>query len=147
MTLHLRQAVISDLPAIYRGEEAYIRQWEPQHEAAWRSQTERHLTQWVENFERMTVAVLNNQFAGYSLWARAGDCAELYTLHVADTLRRNGIGTALLEGFVKAAFGQGFTRLCLSVRPDNPAKGIYERAGFQCTGTAANGYLTYERRS
>nr|GFB64088.1 hypothetical protein [Tanacetum cinerariifolium] len=77
MTLHLRQAVISDLPAIYRGEEAYIRQWEPQHEAAWRFQTERHLTQWVENFERMTVAVLNNQFAGYSLWARAGDCAEL----------------------------------------------------------------------
>jgi ribosomal-protein-alanine N-acetyltransferase len=61
MTLHMRQAVITDLPAIFRGEEAYIRQWEPQHEAAWRSQTERHLTQWVDNFERMTVAVLNNQ--------------------------------------------------------------------------------------
>jgi ribosomal protein S18 acetylase RimI-like enzyme len=147
MTLQLRQAVISDLPAIYRGEEAYIRQWEPQHEAAWRSQTERHLTQWVENFERMTVAVLNNQFAGYSLWAHTDDCAELYTLHVAKTLRRNGIGTALFEGFVIAASGQGFTGLRLSVRPDNPAKGIYERAGFQCTGTAANGYLTYERHS
>jgi ribosomal-protein-alanine N-acetyltransferase len=147
MTPVLRQAVITDLPAIYRGEEAYIRQWEPQHEAAWRSQIERHLTSWVDNFERLTVAVFEDQFAGYSLWAHAANCAELYTIHVANPLRRNGIGSALFEAFVTAASGQGFTRLRLSVRPDNPARGIYERAGFQCTGTAANGYLTYERRS
>lgn len=30
----LRPARVTDLPAIYRGELGYIRQWEPQHEHA-----------------------------------------------------------------------------------------------------------------
>jgi ribosomal-protein-alanine N-acetyltransferase len=42
MALQLRQGCVTDLLAIYRGEESYIRCWEPDHEAAWCSQLERH---------------------------------------------------------------------------------------------------------
>ncbi|MFC6335538.1 GNAT family N-acetyltransferase [Pseudomonas sp. CCM 7891] len=146
MALRLRQARVTDLPSIYRGEQSYIRRWEPDHEQAWRSQMERHLTRWVENFERMTVAVIGEQFAGYSLWAPEKGCAELCTINVHESYRRAGIGRALLDAYTLDATRQGFTHLALSVHPDNPAKSMYERAGFVCTGTGAHNYLRYERQ-
>jgi hypothetical protein len=42
MALCLRQACVTDLPAIYRGEKSYIRGWELEHETSWRSQLGRH---------------------------------------------------------------------------------------------------------
>jgi hypothetical protein len=44
MTLRLRQARVTDIPLIYRGEQDYIRCREPDHEAQWRLQLERHLS-------------------------------------------------------------------------------------------------------
>jgi len=146
MALRLRQACVTDLPAIYRGEEHYIRNWEPDHEAAWRANLERHLTRWVENFERLTVAIIGEAFAGYSLWAPEHGYAELCTISVNQGHRRSGVGTALLEAYALDAARQGFTRLRLSVRADNPARLMYQQAGFACTGTGANDYLTYERQ-
>jgi [ribosomal protein S18]-alanine N-acetyltransferase len=143
MALRLRQASVTDLPAIYRGEERYIRAWEPAHEASWRADLERHLTRWVENFNQLTVAVIDDCFAGYSLWIPEGAYAELCTLHVVPDYRRSGTGRALLEAYVGDAARQGFSQFRLSVRPDNPAKVLYEKAGFECTGTGAHGYLTY----
>lgn len=145
--LVLRPASVSDLPAVYRGEQAYIRRWEPDHEAAWRGQVERHLTCWVENFERLTVAMLDGQFAGYSLWMPDEGFAELCTVNVSEAYRRNGVGRALLDAYRAAAVQDGYTCLRLSVRADNPARLMYEAAGFVCTGTVANGYLRYERVS
>lgn len=145
MALQLRQARITDLPAIYRGEESYIRCWEPEHESSWRAQLERHLTRWVENFERLTVATMGDQFAGYSLWEGKQHCAELCTIHVGLKYRRSGIGLTLLEAFAMDAAREGFRQLRLNVRPDNPAKRMYEKAGFHCTGTGAHDYLSYER--
>jgi [ribosomal protein S18]-alanine N-acetyltransferase len=147
MALRLRYACVTDLPAIYRGEESYIRSWEPAHETLWRRDLERHLTRWVEHFEHLTVAVIDDAFAGYSLWIPEGAHAELCTLHVTPGARRSGIGTKLLEAYMFDAASQGFTELRLSVRPDNPARLMYQKAGFSCTGTAANGYLMYERGS
>lgn len=145
MAVQLRQAVVMDLPAIYRGEEHYIRRWEPEHEAAWRNQLERHLRRWVENFDRFTVALVGDQFAGYSLWTPEQDHAELCTIHVVPECRRNGIGRLLMDAWSADAAKAGFTRLQLSVRPDNPARAMYESAGFQRIGTDAHGYLLYER--
>jgi ribosomal protein S18 acetylase RimI-like enzyme len=145
MTLYLRQACVTDLPAIYRGEERYIQNWEPGHEAAWRSQLERHLTRWVENFERLTVAVIGENLVGYSLWLAEPQYAELATISVEPDYRRRGIGKVLLDEYVAAAAQQGFNRLRLSVRADNPAKLMYQQASFVCTGLGANDYLTYER--
>ena len=145
MALQLRRARITDLPAVYRGEESYIRCWEPKHESAWRTQLERHLTRWVENFDRLTVALMGDQFAGYSLWVPEHSHAELCTVHVAPEYRRSGVGMALLEAYATDAAQHGFRQLRLSVRADNPAKRLYEKAGFLCTGLGAHDYLTYER--
>ncbi|HGM5584420.1 MULTISPECIES: GNAT family N-acetyltransferase [Pseudomonas] len=136
---------MTDLPAIYRGEESYIRSWEPVHEAFWRRDLERHLTRWVENFDHLTVAVINDVFAGYSLWIPEGVYAELCTIHVTPGSRRSGVGAKLLKAYMCDAACQKFTRLRLSVRPDNPARLMYQKAGFSCTGVGAQGYLIYER--
>ena len=147
MAIRLRQACVTDIPAIYRGEERYIRCWEPEHEITWRLQLERHLTRWVENFERLTIALMGDDFAGYSLWAPYQNHAELSTIHVVAEHRRSGVGMALLEAYALDAAAQGFTQLRLSVRPENPAKFMYQKAGFLHTGTEAHGYLRYERHA
>jgi ribosomal protein S18 acetylase RimI-like enzyme len=146
VTLTLRQARITELPAIYRGEQDYIRRWEPEHEDAWHHQMERHLTRWVSNFERITVACLDDQLVGYSLWMPEDGKAELCTLNVSSEHRRKGVGRALLQTFALNAAHQGFSVLALSVRADNPARLMYEQAGFMEAGIASNGYLKYERR-
>lgn len=147
MALILRQACVTDIPSIYRGEQNYIRHWEPGHEDAWRLQLERHLTRWVENFDRLIVAIKDNQFAGYSLWIPEQDYAELCTINVSQIYRRNGIGRTLLDAYADTAKQRGFTHLSLSVHPDNPARLMYERAGFICMGIGSHGYLRYERPS
>ncbi|SQF98968.1 GCN5-related N-acetyltransferase [Paucimonas lemoignei] len=147
MAIRLRQACVTDIPAIYRGEESYIRCWEPEHEITWRLQLERHLTRWVDNFERLKIALVDDHFAGYSLWMPDQNYAELTTLHVVTDHRRSGVAMALLEAYALDAAGQGFTQLRLSVRPDNPAMFLYQKAGFRCTGKGAHDYLTYERHA
>lgn len=143
--LVLRPALVTDLPSIYRGEMGYIQQWEPAHMVGWRRQMERHLTRWVDNFERMTIAMWDGQLAGYSLWAAEDDSAELSTINVGAAFRRQGIGRVLLDAYVLAAGRAGFTRWRLSVHPNNPARRLYEGAGFVCVGTGSNGYLRYVR--
>lgn len=40
---------------------------------------------------------------------------------------------------------KGFTLLRLGVGSENPARLLYQQAGFVCIGTGAQGYLRYER--
>lgn len=143
----LRPARVTDLPAIYRGELGYIRQWEPQHEHAWQMAAERHLAQWVENFERLTLAWVDDQLVGYSLWADELGNAQLCTLQVSEAYRCRGIGQVLVAAYVESARQAGFETLSLHVRSDNPARRLYGRAGFAEVGTKALGYLRYERQA
>lgn len=143
----LRPARVTDLPAIYRGELGYICQWEPQHEHAWRMAAEQNLVQWVENFERLIVACVEDQIVGYSLWSDEQGEAELCTLHVSQAYRRRGIGQVLVDAYVAEASQAGFNALGLHVRSDNPAPRLYERAGFAEVGPNAHGYLRYERQA
>jgi len=145
MALTLRQALVTDLPSVYLGEQDYIRTWEPAHETAWQNDLHRHLSRWVEHFERLTVALIDEQFAGYSLWTPTGNTAELCTINVSPAYRRSGVGRALLARYSADAAQSGLSRLVLSVRADNPARLMYEQAGFACTGTDRHGYLRFEK--
>ena len=59
----------------------------------------------------------------------AEDVPEL-SIGVAPASRGRGIGTRLLEALVEAARADGHPAISLSVEPDNPARRLYERAGF-----------------
>ncbi|MHC8299791.1 GNAT family N-acetyltransferase [Pseudomonas sp. ZS1P83] len=58
---------------------------------------QRHLTCWVENFDRQAIAIIDGQFAGYSLWIPEQGCAELCTINVSQSYRPNGVGRALVD--------------------------------------------------
>jgi ribosomal protein S18 acetylase RimI-like enzyme len=59
----------------------------------------------------------------------AADVPEL-SIAVAPGARGRGIGTQLLDALVDAARAAGHPAVSLSVEPENPARRLYERAGF-----------------
>jgi ribosomal protein S18 acetylase RimI-like enzyme len=63
----------------------------------------------------------------------ADDVPEL-TIGVAAAYRGQGVARELLERLKATAAADGFRALSLSVEPDNHAKRIYERAGFEPAG-------------
>lgn len=59
----------------------------------------------------------------------AEDVPEL-SIAVIGGRRRQGIGRRLLMGLIEAGITQGYRALSLSVAEDNPARVLYESAGF-----------------
>jgi ribosomal protein S18 acetylase RimI-like enzyme len=57
------------------------------------------------------------------------DVPEL-SIAVMASHRRQGIGRRLLAGLIDAGLAQGWSALSLSVSVDNPARRLYESAGF-----------------
>lgn len=56
------------------------------------------------------------------------------SIGVVPAWRGQGVGGRLLEAVVAMAHAHGFASLSLSVEPDNPARRLYERAGFTQVG-------------
>jgi ribosomal protein S18 acetylase RimI-like enzyme len=59
----------------------------------------------------------------------AEDVPEL-AIGVRRQHRGRGIGGSLIAELTRALAAAGYSRVSLSVEPDNPARRIYERAGF-----------------
>ena len=59
----------------------------------------------------------------------AADVPEL-SIAVASESRGRGVGGRLLDALVDVARDEGHRAVSLSVEPDNPARRLYERAGF-----------------
>jgi len=57
------------------------------------------------------------------------------SLAVAPAWRRRGIGTRLLAAAAEQVRGEGYRAVSLSVMPENPARVLYERAGFRPVAT------------
>jgi len=57
------------------------------------------------------------------------------SIGVVPTHRGRGIGSLLLEALVGSAREQRHEALSLSVEPENPARRLYERCGFQVVDT------------
>jgi len=63
------------------------------------------------------------------------------SIGVALPQRGRGVGSSMLEALVASAREQGRSAVSLSVEPDNPARHLYERFGFQVV-SAVNGSLS-----
>lgn len=63
------------------------------------------------------------------------------SIGVAPPQRGQGVGSSLLEALVASAREQARSAVSLSVEPDNPARHLYERFGFQVV-SAVNGSVT-----
>jgi ribosomal protein S18 acetylase RimI-like enzyme len=61
------------------------------------------------------------------------------TVGVEGSYRSRGIGGRLLDALAELAYDHGFTRLSLSVDSSNPARRLYERAGYRQVGVDASG--------
>lgn len=59
----------------------------------------------------------------------AEDVPEL-SIAVIASRRHDGIGRRLLVGLIDASLAQGYSAISLSVREENPARGLYESVGF-----------------
>ncbi|HEY6791998.1 MAG TPA: GNAT family N-acetyltransferase [Trebonia sp.] len=143
----VRCAVPADLPVIFRAERDYIKVIEPGQEAAWTAAIDRHLDLWIANLDRTTILLAGGDVAGFMIWTPApayrGGAATLVTIQVLPAYRRRGYGRMLLGVFAEQAAAAGYRLLHLDVHKDNPARALYEQAGYQPAGSDGD-YLRYD---
>ena len=78
---------------------------------------------------------------GFALYRVAADEAELLTIAVDASHRRQGAGRVLLEGVIDRARTAGAAALFLEVGADNPAAcSLYEQKHFRVVGRRAGYY-------
>lgn len=97
--------------------------------------------------EAQTTALL--VLPGAGLWVADGgfaitrtviDECELMLIAVRRDRRGQGIGTALLTQVIAAARRAGAGSMFLEMRSDNPARALYEGAGFRTVGRRRDYY-------
>ena len=139
-----RPATADDLGFVHDGELAYVREREPEQEAAWLRAVDRNRELWAANLERTTVAEVGGSPAGYAMWAVLDGTATVVTLHVRPELRGQGVGRLLLDLLIDDVARSGHTVLALGVHRANPARRLYESAGFTPAGEVAD-HLLFRR--
>jgi GNAT superfamily N-acetyltransferase len=143
----LRPAGPADLPVIFRAERDYIRAIEPAQEAAWTAAVDRSLELWTANLDRATMLLAGPDTAGFVIWtpspAYRDGAATLVTIQVLQAYRRRGYGRVLLDVFAGQAAAAGCRLLHLGVHVGNPARALYEQAGYQPAGRDGD-YLLYD---
>jgi ribosomal protein S18 acetylase RimI-like enzyme len=92
--------------------------------------------------EDVLVALVDGEVAGYVQLGRATELAAsdhvrtINGIAVAEELRRQGVGRALLDAAAAEASARGAERLTLRVLgPNSGARRLYEAAGFVVEGT------------
>jgi [ribosomal protein S18]-alanine N-acetyltransferase len=85
------------------------------------------------------------QLIGYLIISRYVDAWHVMNIAVADSYRRRGIATQLMEQLFEATSGDGRRGYTLEVRVSNEAAiRLYERLGFKARGVR-RGYYTDNR--
>ncbi|MGY1713376.1 GNAT family N-acetyltransferase [Geodermatophilus sp. SYSU D01106] len=139
-----RPAREDDLPLVEDAERAYVRDVEPDQEAGWTAALDRNRALWRENLARTTVLEDGGAPAGFVMWTPDGDAALVVTVQVLPPHRRRGHGRRLLEVVAAQARAAGLAEVRLGVHRDNPARALYEAAGFLPAGEDA-AYLLFRR--
>lgn len=87
------------------------------------------------------LAEIPGQLAGYGLFHCVADEAEILSLAVAESCRRQGVARQLLHGILTEAWRQGATQIFLEVACDNTAAiALYQQAGFEKMGVRKGYY-------
>jgi [ribosomal protein S18]-alanine N-acetyltransferase len=145
----LRPARVEDLPAILRHERDYVRTVEPESAAGWGEAVDRNLALWIDCLPTTVVLELpgsgDPEPAGFVMWQPDGASATLVSIQVGARHRRTGLGSTLLRVFEERAVAGGALLLQLGVHRRNPAKALYEQAGYAATGWDGD-YALFERR-
>jgi ribosomal protein S18 acetylase RimI-like enzyme len=139
-----RPAKTSDLGLLHEGELDYIREREPDQETAWLGAVDRNRALWTANLSRTTVLEIDGEAVGYAMWAVIDGVATVVTLHVRPAHRRRGLGRVLLDLLTDDVTRSGHAVLSLGVHRDNPARCLYEAAGFTAGGKDGD-YLLFRR--
>lgn len=144
--LAVRDASKADLPlleemlieaAFWRGD----RGTDDPGEALRRPELRRYLAGWGRRGDTAVVALIGGRPVG-AAWFRlfqredhgygfVDETVPELTIAVRATHRGQGVGGHLLDALVERARREGYRALSLSVEPDNPARQLYERRGFQ----------------
>lgn len=129
-----RPATADDLVLLHDGELDYIREREPDQESAWLGAVDRNRALWTANLSRTTVLEVDGAAAGYAMWALLDGVPTVVTLHVRPAHRRHGLGRVLLDLLTADVARSGHDVLALGVHRDNPARRLYDSAGFTAAG-------------
>jgi ribosomal-protein-alanine N-acetyltransferase len=114
-------------------------------------ETESFVEPWTRaNFEEeigglgdstLTVALLGEKVAGYSVTWYLPDHVHLANVAVRGDCRGRGIGRALVEDVIENAARGGVGKIMLEVRESNvEARRLYETLGFRAVGVKRNYY-------
>jgi ribosomal protein S18 acetylase RimI-like enzyme len=102
---------------------------------------------WITNLDRTTMLLAGTDIAGFVIWtpspAHRDGAATLVTIQVRPAYRRRGYGRILLGVFADQAVAERCRLLHLGVHKDNPARALYEHAGYQPAGSDGD-YLLYD---
>lgn len=126
MNIKVRQAEQRDIPEIAAIErESFSDPW-----------TENALTSYLSEALGIFLAAEdeNGRIVGYITGSQDGEAAFVDNIAAAQSARRQGVGTALLNAFAKA-MPDGVGSIALEVRASNAAaQGLYSRFGFKRAG-------------
>jgi ribosomal-protein-alanine N-acetyltransferase len=85
--------------------------------------------------------------AWYRFWSKGDHSYGFVSEHIPEVaigvrqeVRGQGIGGLLLRALLSEAGRQGIAQVSLSVEPDNPARRLYERLGFEKMGGEGNAW-------
>ena len=125
--LVIRQAKLYDVPALARIEDDSF-------DAPWSA---KEITNDVTAGGDIYVAVatIGDERAGYGEIRMVAGESQVYNMAVAPQFRRQGVGEALLEHFIKVSEERGCRCLTLEVRAGNEAAmELYKKLGFHEVG-------------
>ncbi len=144
----LREATRDDLPMIGRLERAYMTDIEPEALERWERAADHNLELWTGCLPRTLVLEEVGEVGpvpiAYVMWRSEGRAATLVSIQVDPSQRRRGLGRMLLAEFEQRAAADGDAVAQLGVHERNPARALYEQAGYELTGRDGD-YLLYER--
>jgi ribosomal-protein-alanine N-acetyltransferase len=100
------------------------------------------LAELQEHVSHCFVGLIREKIAAYIIFRVILDEAHLMTIATHPEYRSKGLGAAILEYAVRLSRELGAEKMYLEVRRSNiPAKRIYLKAGFSCTGFRKKYYM------